>query len=443
MSAKWEKQSENTGKLTFEIEPDKIKEGLDKAFLKVKKSLNVPGFRKGRVPRQIFDHLYGEEALYQDAVNILLPEAYDNAVKETAIKPVDQPKIDVKSMEKDQAWVLTADVAVEPDVELGEYKGLEVTAQSTEVTDAEVEAELKKKQAQQAELVLKEDQPAVKGDTVVIDFDGKVDGKSFDGGKADNYSLELGSNAFVPGFEDQLIGHQAEDEVEVKVTFPKDYQATDLQGKEAVFAVKLHEVKEKQLPDLDDDFAKDVDENVDTLVELKTKIKEQLSDSKKEAAKDAIQDEALKKAVANAKIGVIPQAMLDDDVERQVNQYLGGLQQQGINPKTYYKITGTSEKDLRKQFESGAQERVKTSLVLEAIVAKEKVEVSADEVANEVNDLAKEYNMQADAIRKSLSDEMLKHDIAIRKVVDEINDSVKQVEKKPEKAAEKETKDKE
>ncbi|WP_034992092.1 trigger factor [Liquorilactobacillus vini] len=429
MSAKWEKQSENTGKLTFEIEPDKIKEGLDQAFLKVKKNLNVPGFRKGRVPRQIFDHLYGEEALYQDAVNILLPDAYSAAIAETEIKPVDQPKIDVKSMEKGQSWVLTADVTVEPEVEVGDYRGLEVAAHSTEVSDDEVAAELKKKRDQQAELVLKEDQPAAKGDTVIIDFEGKVDGEKFDGGTAKNYSLELGSNAFIPGFEDQLIGHKAEDEVEVKVTFPDDYQAHDLQGKEAVFSVKLHEVKEKQLPDLDDDFAKDVDEEVDTLEELKAKIKEQLQDSKKQAAKEAVQDEAIDKAVTNAKIGSIPAAMLEEDVKRQMDQYLNGMQQQGISPETYYKITGTSEKDLRKQFEDGAEKRVKTNLVLEAIVAKEDVEVTADEINQELENLAKEYNMKADVIRKSLSDEMLKHDIAIRKVIDEITESAKQVEK--------------
>ena len=248
MSVKWEKkEGTNDGKLTFEIQPDKIKEGLDIAFNKVKKSLNVPGFRKGRVPRQIFNKMYGEEALYQDALNALLPEAYANAVSESKIKPVSQPEINVESMEKDSAWVLSAKVTVEPEVELGEYKGLEVMKHSTDVSDKEVADELERRRQQQAELVLKEDEPAAEGDTVVIDFECKVDGKPFDGGKAENYSLELGSKTFIPGFEDQLVGHKAGDEVEVKVTFPDDYQAKDLQGKDAVFEVKIHEVKQKEL----------------------------------------------------------------------------------------------------------------------------------------------------------------------------------------------------
>ncbi|MFT8446693.1 MAG: trigger factor [Liquorilactobacillus nagelii] len=434
MSAKWEKQSENTGKLTFEIAPDKVKEGLDEAFTKVKKNLNVPGFRKGRVPRQIFNRMYGEEALYQDAVNILLPDAYSTAIAETKIKPVDQPKVDVESLEKDKPWVLTAMVTVEPEVEVGEYKNLEVAVQSTEVTDQEVTDELEKKREQQAELVLKEDEPAAKGDTVIIDFDGKLDGKSFEGGKSDNYSLELGSNSFIPGFEDQLVGHKADEDVKVKVTFPEDYQAEDLKGKDAVFDVKIHEVKAKQLPDLDDDFAKDVDEEVETLAELKAKIKEKLQDDKDQAAKDAVQDEAISKAVENAKIGSIPQSMLDEDIDRQTQEYLSGMQQQGINPETYYKLTGSSEADLRKQFEKGSEKRVKTSLVLEAIVAKENVEVSDEEIKQEIDNLAKQYNMEAKAIKKALSDEMLKHDIAIRKVVDEITDTAKQVAKKEDSA---------
>ena len=289
MSVKWEKEEgTNNGKLTFEIEPAKIKEGLDVAFNRVKKSLNVPGFRKGKVPRQIFNKMFGEESLYQDALNAVLPEAYTNAVKESDIKPVDQPEIDVESMEKDSAWVLTAKVTVEPEVELGEYKGLEVAAQSTEVTDEDVDAELNRMREQQAELVLKEDAPAEKGDTGVIDFNGTIDGVPFEGGKSENYSLELGSNTFIPGFEDQLVGHKADEDVDVKVTFPEDYQAEDLQGKEAVFATKIHEVKAKELPELDDDFAKDVDEEVETLVELKAKVREELENNKKEAAHEKV-----------------------------------------------------------------------------------------------------------------------------------------------------------
>ena len=436
MSVKWEKkEGTNDGKLTFEIQPDKIKEGLDIAFNKVKKSLNVPGFRKGRVPRQIFNKMYGEEALYQDALNALLPEAYANAVSESKIKPVSQPEINVESMEKDSAWVLSAKVTVEPEVELGEYKGLEVMKHSTDVSDKEVADELERRRQQQAELVLKEDEPAAEGDTVVIDFEGKVDGKPFDGGKAENYSLELGSKTFIPGFEDQLVGHKAGDEVEVKVTFPDDYQAKDLQGKDAVFEVKIHEVKQKELPELDDDFAKDIDDDVDTLEELKAKVKDEIKEQKEAAAKNAVQEEAISKAVENAKIGDIPEAMIEDDVQRQMDQYFSGMQQQGINPDMYFKLPGTSEEDLRKQFREGSEERVKTNLVLEAIVEKENIEVSEDEINDEIKDLATQYGMDEKAVRSALSDDMLKHDISIRKVVQEMTDSAKQdlPEKKEEK----------
>ncbi len=428
MYEKWEKEEgTNNGKLTFEIEPAKIKEGLDTAFNRVKKTLNVPGFRKGKVPRQIFNKMFGEESLYQDALNAVLPEAYANAVAESNIKPVAQPEIDVESMEKDSTWVLTAKVTVEPEVKLGQYKDLEVKARSTEVTDEEVDAEIKKLQEQQAELVLKEDQPAAEGDTVVIDFEGKVDGVAFDGGKGENYSLELGSNTFIPGFEDQLVGHKAGETVEVNVTFPEEYHAEDLKGKDAVFETTIHEVKTKELPELDDEFAKDVDEEVDTLVELKAKTRERLEAQKQNAAKEAIQEEVIDKAVENAEIGEIPGAMIEEDVHRQMDQYLAGLQQQGISADMYYKLTGSSEEDLHKQFESGAQKRVKTNLVLEAIVAAEDIKASEEEINAEIKELAAQYGMEEAAVRSALSDDMLNHDIAIRKVVKEMTDSAKQV----------------
>ncbi|GAW63233.1 trigger factor, PPIase [Ligilactobacillus acidipiscis DSM 15836] len=430
MSAKWEKEEgTNNGKLTFDIQPEKIKEGLDTAFNRVKKSLNVPGFRKGKVPRQIFNKMYGEESLYQDALNAILPEEYSKAVQESDIKPVDQPEINVESMEKDSAWVLSAKVTVEPEVELGQYKDLEVTPHPTRVLKADVEKALEDKRQQQAELVLKEDEPAADGDTVVIDYEGSVDGVPFDGGKADNQSLELGSGQFIPGFEDQLVGHKSGDDVTVKVTFPKDYQATDLAGKEAVFATKIHEVKEKELPELDDEFAKDVDEDVDTLEELKAKIKEDLKSKKVSEAKSAIEDEAIGYAVDNAKIGEIPDAMIEEDVHRQMDQFMSSMQQQGITADMYYQLTGSSEDDLHKRFEAGAEKRVKTNLVLEAIVKAEDVKASDEEVAKEIKELADQYGLDEKAVRSALSDDMLQHDIAIRKVVDEIADSAKQTRK--------------
>ncbi|AGN99453.1 trigger factor [Limosilactobacillus reuteri I5007] len=428
MSAKWERDSDaSKGTLTFEIDVDTINKGIDEAFVETRKKITVPGFRKGRVPRQIFNQMYGEESLYQDALNKVLPDAYNEAVKETNIQPVDQPKIDIKSMEKGQPWVLTAEVDVMPEVKLGEYKGMEVPAQDTTVTDADVDDALETKRQQQAELVLKEDKPAEKGDTVVIDYKGSVDGEEFDGGSAENYSLELGSGSFIPGFEDQLIGHNDDEDVDVNVTFPEDYHAKNLAGKDALFKVKIHEIKEKQLPELDDDFAKDVDEDVDTLAELKEKTKKQLQEEKDNQAKAAIEDAAINKAVANAEIQDIPQAMLDDDTNRQMQQYLAGMQQQGISPQMYFQITGTKEEDLKKQFANDAAQRVKTNLVLEAIVDDANLDATDEEIAKEISDLAKQYGMEEDAVKKALSKDMLMHDIKIRKAVDLVADSAKQV----------------
>lgn len=435
MTAKWEKTGTNEGKLTFEIGTDQIKEGVDKAFNQTKKQLNVPGFRKGHVPRQIFNKMYGEEALYQDALNIVLPEAYEAAIKEAGIEPVDQPQVDVDSMEKGQSWVLSAVVTVKPEVKLGEYKGVKVIKQSTRVTSKEVDEEIEKKREQQAELVLKEGKPAEDGDTVTIDFDGSVDGVAFDGGKADNYDLVLGSNSFIPGFEDQLIGHNTDDDVDVKVTFPEDYQAEDLQGKEAIFKVKIHEIKTKELPELDDEFAKDVDEDVDSLEELKAKTKDEIKSRKIQAADDSKETEAIQAAVDNAEIAEIPAAMLNEDVDRQVNQYLANMQQQGISPEMYFQLTGSSEDQLRDQLREGAENRVKTTLVLEAIVDAEKIAPSEDEVNAEIKDLAEQYGMEEAAVRSALSEDMIKHDVAIKAAVDLIKDSA--IEEPKSKAAKK------
>ncbi|MHA8109975.1 trigger factor [Lactobacillaceae bacterium Melli_B4] len=426
MSAKWEKKGTNDGELTFEISTDKVKEGLDKAFQKNKKNISIPGFRKGKVSRQIFNEMYGEEALYQDALNILLPEAYSNAIKEAGIDPVAQPQVDVESLEKGKPWVLKAVVTVKPDVKLGQYKDLSVTKQNTRVYKKDVDAELEKKRESQAELVLREDKPAAEGDTVVIDFDGYVDGKQFDGGQANNYSLELGSHSFIDNFEDQLVGHKAGDELDVNVTFPENYQAKELEGKKATFKVKIHEVKEKQLPKLDDEFAKDVDEDVDSLDELKDKVKDQLKKQKETEAKNNIEDEAIDEAVDNADVKEIPEAMIDEDTERQMDQYLANMQQQGINAEMYFQLTGTNREELKKNFADGAAHRVKTNLVLEAIVDAEDIKPTDEQVDEEVKTLSKQYGMGEDAIRGALSTDMLKHDIAIQSAVKLITDTAKQ-----------------
>lgn len=428
MSAKWEKTGKTTGELTFNISQDELKLGLDQAFKRVKPNLRVPGFRKGHVSRVIFDQYYGEEALYEDALNLVLPNAYDAAVKEAGIAAVGQPQIMPEAMDKGKDWTMKATVSVEPEVKLGDYKGIEVPKQSTRVYAKDVDAELEKRRNQNAELVLK-DGEAAKGDTVTIDYAGTVDGKAFDGGSAKNYALELGSGSFIPGFEDQLIGHKAGDDVDVVVTFPKDYGAKDLAGKEAHFATTVHEVKSKELPKLDDEFAKDVDDSVETLADLKDKIKEDLKSKKAEAADAAIQEAAIKVAVKNATIDEIPEPMIKEDVDTQLNQYLGNMQRQGIDPKTYYKLTNTNEAQLRNQFTADAAERVKTNLVLEAIAKAEKLTATEAELKTEIKNLASEYNMDEKVVRNTLTDDMLSHDITVRKAMDLVTGSVKQVAK--------------
>lgn len=418
MTAKWEKTGTNDGVLTFSIPQSEIQEGLTKTFNKVKKDLNIPGFRKGKVSRSVFNRMYGEEALYEDTVNDLLPSNYEAAVQEAGIDPVSQPKVDIESMEKGQDWVIKAEVTVKPEVKLGQYKDLKVEKQEREITDQDVEDRLQREQDQHAEMVIKEDEPAAEGDTVVIDFEGFVDGESFEGGKAENHSLELGSNAFIPGFEEQLVGVKAGDNLDVTVTFPEDYQAEDLAGKEAVFKVTVHEVKEKELPALDDELAKDLDDEVETLDELREKYHKEMQESKEKAAQDAVEESAIKQAVDNAEVVELPDVMIQDEVKRAKDEFLNNLQQQGISAEMYYQITGTSEEDLDQQFEGEAGTRVKTNLVIEAIVAKEGFEATEDEVNSEIKDLAENYNMPEAQVRSVLSEDMLEHDINMKKAVD-------------------------
>ncbi|MBJ7692930.1 trigger factor [Weissella confusa] len=414
----------NKGTIKFEVPVDVYEKGIDAAFNDVKKQITVPGFRKGKMPKQVFFQMYGEESLYQDALNVVLPDVFADAVAEAGVTTVGQPKIDAESMNKGEAWVLTAEVELAPEIELGEYKGVKVPASDVTVSDEELDAEITRLQEGQAELVLV-DAPAKNGDTVVIDFVGSVDGVEFDGGKGENYSLELGSGSFIPGFEDQLVGAKAEDVVNVNVTFPEEYQAADLAGKDALFVVTVHEVKAKEVPALDDEFAKDIDEEVETLAELKDKVKARLTSSKEDAAKDAKEDAAIAAVVDNASVegGQIPDSMIHEDVHRQMNQFFASMQQQGISPELYYQITGSSEDDLHKQYEEGAERRVKTNLVLEAIVKAENIKPSADDIAAEVKSLADQYGMDEAAVRGALSDDMLSHDIAIKQVVDMIVDN--------------------
>lgn len=425
MSVSFENTATNRGVVTFTIGQDKIQPALDQAFNKVKKNLNAPGFRKGHMPRAVFNQKFGEEALYDDALNAILPAAYEAAIAELGLDVVAQPKIDVKSIEKGQDWTLTAEVVTKPEVKLGAYKDLEVSVEaSKEVTDEEVDAKLENEHKNLAELVVKEG-AAENGDTVVIDFVGSVDGVEFDGGKGENHSLELGSGQFIPGFEDQLVGAKAGDEVEVKVTFPEDYQATDLAGKAAVFVTKVNEVKAKEVPAFDDELAKDLDDEVETLDELKAKYRKELEAAKEIAYDDAVEGAALDLAVENAEIVELPAEMVEDEVHRAMNEFMGNMQRQGISPEMYFQITGTTQEDLHKQYEADADKRVKTNLVIEAVAAAEGFDATEEEIQKEINDLAAEYNMEVSQVSALLSPEMLKHDITMKKAVEVITGTAK------------------
>ena len=402
MSVSFENTATNRGVVTFTIGQDKIQPALDQAFNKVKKNLNAPGFRKGHMPRAVFNQKFGEEALYDDALNAILPAAYEAAITELGL-----------------------DVVAQPEVKLGAYKDLEVSVEvSKEVTDEDVDAKLENERKNLAELVVKEG-AAENGDTVVIDFVGSVDGVEFDGGKGENHSLELGSGQFIPGFEDQLVGSKAGDEVEVKVTFPEDYQATDLAGKDAVFVTKVNEVKAKEVPALDDELAKDLDDEVETLDELKAKYRKELEAAKEIAFDDAVEGAALDLAVENAEIVELPAEMVEDEVHRAMNEFMGNMQRQGISPEMYFQITGTTQEDLHKQYEADADKRVKTNLVIEAVAAAEGFDATEEEIQKEINDLAAEYNMEVSQVSSLLSPEMLKHDITMKKAVELITSSAK------------------
>ena len=411
MSVSFENKETNHGVLTFTISQEQIKPALDRVFESVKKTLNVPGFRKGHIPRPIFNQRFGEEALYQDALNDLLPAAYEAAVKEAGIEVVAQPTFDVVSMEKGQDWTLTAAVVTKPEVKLGAYKDLEVSVEvSKEVTDADVNARIERERNNLAELVVKEG-AAAEGDTVVIDFVGSIDG--------------VGSGQFIPGFEDQLVGHSAGETVDVIVTFPEDYQAADLAGKEAKFVTTIHEVKAKEVPALDDELAKDIDEEVETLDELKEKYRKELAAAKEEAYNDAVEAAAIDLAVENAEIVDLPEEMIHEEVHRSINEFLGNMQRQGISPEMYFQITGTTQEDLHKQYEAEAESRTKTNLVVEAVAKAEGFEATEEEINAEIEQLAADYNMPVEQVRNLLSPEMLKHDITVKKAVNVITSTAK------------------
>jgi trigger factor len=418
MSTKWEKLEGNRGVLTVEVSAEKVNEGLNAAFQKVVKQVNVPGFRKGKMPRQMFEKRFGVESLYQDALDILLPDAYGSAIDETGIEPIDRPDIDIEQMEKGKELIFKATVQVKPEVTLGEYKGLEVEAFDTTVTDEDVANELKTLQERQAELVIKEEGTVANGDTVVLDFEGFVDGEAFEGGKAENHSLEIGSGSFIPGFEEQLVGLATGESKDVEVTFPEEYHAVELAGKPAVFKVTIHEIKGKELPSLDDEFAKDVDDEVETLDALKEKIKTRLENSKQHEAEHHLRDTVVEKAAENAEVEV-PEVMVTNEVNRMLQEFEQRLQTQGMNLELYFQFSGQDENALREQMKEEAVIRVRTNLTLEAIAKGENLEVTEEDVNAELENMAGMYNMTVDSIKQALGGlEGIKTDLKLKKAVD-------------------------
>lgn len=429
MKATWEKIEKNVGVLEVEVDAAQVDAALDKAFKKVVKQVNVPGFRKGKVPRVIFEARFGVESLYKDAIDLILPDAYMEAVKQTGIEPVDRPDVDFEEFAKGKPFVFKAKVTVKPEVQLGEYKGIEVPERSSEVTEEEVQAELERMQQRHAELIVLEEGVAEKGDIAVIDFEGFIDGKPFDGGKAEGHSVELGSGTLIPGFEDQVIGMAKGDEKDITVTFPENYHAEHLAGKEAVFKVVLHDIKRKKLPELDDEFAKDVSE-FETLEEYKQDIEKTLRERKIKENEQAIEAEVIEKAAAAAEVD-IPQAMIDNETDRMLNEFANRLRMQGMNLELYYQFSGQDEAKLREQMKEEAGKRVRNQLVLEAIAKAENVAVSDEELEEELQNLSELYKQPAEELRRILEQngslDDLRQDLRIRKTVKLLVDSSKLV----------------
>ncbi|MER2028154.1 MAG: trigger factor [Solibacillus sp.] len=426
MSVKWEKQEGNEGLLTVTVEAAEVDKALDQAFKKVVKQINVPGFRKGKMPRNVFEKMYGVEALYQDALEIVINSSYPVALDEAGIEPVDYPEIaGTENFAKGTDFTYTATVTVKPEPKLGEYKGLEVTKQSAEVTDEEVQSLIDAQLAKKAELEIKEDEAIVEGDTAVIDFEGFVGEEAFEGGKGEDYALEIGSGSFIPGFEEQLVGAKTGETKDVVVTFPEEYHAAELAGKEAKFVVTVKEVKTKVLPDLTDEFAKEIDPEVETVEALRTKLKETTLANKEADVEASLRDELVEKAAANAEVE-IPQGMINTEVDRMVQEFGQRLQMQGMNLDLYYQFSGQNEEALRTQMAEEAVNRVRVSLVLEAIGQAENIEVSEEDIDTEVEKMAAQFGMSNDQILTALGGtQVLENDIRTQKTVEFLVENAK------------------
>ena len=420
MSVQVEKLENNMAKLTIEVAAEEFVAATKKAYNKNKNQISVQGFRKGKAPQAIIEKLYGASIFYEDAANDLIPGAYEAAAKESGLDITSYPSIDVVQVEKGKPFIFTAEVALRPDVELGEYKGVEIEKVSAEVTEEDIEAEIKKVQEQNAREVTV-DRPAENGDTVMIDYEGSVDGELFEGGSAEGYGLVLGSGSFIPGFEDQLIGASAGADVDVHVTFPEAYHADDLAGKEALFKVKVHEVKTKDYPIVDDEFAQDVSE-FDTLEEYKEDLKKNLAEKKVQEAKAEKQQKVMNVVVGNAKMD-IPEAMVRKSTDDMMNQYAQELGAQGLSMDVYFKYTGMTPQQLAEQLKPQALANIKNRLVLDAIVAAENIEITDDEIEAEIQRLAESWNMEADKVRSYMDVDLMRNDMSAQKALEMITDA--------------------
>ena len=426
MSFKVEQMEEkNMVKLVIESTAEEFEAGLNKAYNKDKNKISIPGFRKGKAPRKMIEQMYGAEVFYEDAANAIIPEAYATAAEESKLEIVSQPKISVVQLEKGKPFIFAAEVAVKPEVELGTYKGVEVEKADTEVTDADVEEELKKVQEQNSRTVTVEDRAVKDGDMTVIDFEGFVDGVAFEGGKGENYPLTIGSHSFIDNFEEQLIGMNIGEEKEINVTFPEEYHAEELKGKPATFKVSVKEIKEKQLPELDDDFAQDVSD-FDTLAEYKEDLKKTISVRKENEAKAKKEDEAIAKIIESSKMD-IPEAMINTQVNRMLEDFAQRLQAQGLSVEQYFQYTGVTAEKIIEDMKPQAVKNIQSRLVLEAVVKAENIEVSDAEFEEELNKMAEQYKMEIEKIKEFMGEyesKQIREDIAIQKAVDVIVNSV-------------------
>lgn len=416
MSVQVEKLEKNMAKLTVEVSAEEVEKAIQNVYLKSRKSISIPGFRKGKAPRQLIEKMYGKEVFYNDAIDALLPFAYAKAADECGEEVVSRPTVDVVQMESGKPFIFTAEVAVKPEVTLGEYKGVEVEKTSVEVQDEEIEAEITKEREANARTITVDDRAVAQGDMVSLDFEGFVDGEAFEGGKGENYSLTIGSGTFIPGFEDQLVGAEIGKELEVNVTFPEEYGQKSLAGKAAVFKCTVNEIKVKELPEVDDEFAQEVSE-FDTLDEYKADIKARLLKDKEEDAKRAKEDAVIEKIIEGAQME-IPDAMVDYQTEQMMDDFGQRMQMQGLSLEQYFQYTGMTQEQYKEQMRPRALKNIQSRLVLEAVAAAEDIQVTEEDENAEYARMAEQYKMEVDKVKEFFSDyqkEELKKDLAIQK----------------------------